>query len=131
MLAEQEHLKASHGGRGYGHKMTLKHKGNQEYEGLSSDTKPLAADTAVNSMFVETDTHNEYINNGTDWVMYRGASKTETITNKLGWYATNGLGIGAFKQIISQAGTTNYCQSRDRRPNPFYHCGRRRIPGSP
>ena len=83
----------------------------KDIECLAADTKPAPGLVPVNTQATETDSHNEYINNGSAWVMYRGASKTETITNKLGWYATNGLGIGAFKQIISQAGTTYYCRA--------------------
>ncbi|MDW0140108.1 MAG: hypothetical protein QOK66_00985 [Nitrososphaeraceae archaeon] len=48
----------------------IKHKGNQEYEGLSTDTKPIATDTAVNATFAETDTGNQFRNNGTAWVAY-------------------------------------------------------------
>jgi hypothetical protein len=47
----------------------VKHKGNQEYEGLSTDTKPLAADTAVNATFAETDTRKQYYSDGTDWIL--------------------------------------------------------------
>lgn len=74
-------------------------------ECVAADTKPAAALVPANTLATETDTHNEYINNGTAWVLYRAASKTETLTNKLAWYATNGLGIGAFKQVISQSGS--------------------------
>ena len=47
----------------------IKHKGNQEYEGLSTDTKPLASDTAVNATFAETDTGKQYVNTGVEWVL--------------------------------------------------------------
>ena len=64
--------------------LTIKHKGNQEYEGLSSDTKPLATDTAVNATFVETDTGKDYYNTGSAWVgrtssSYGGSTKVYKI----------------------------------------------------
>ena len=52
--------------------MTIKHKGNQEYEGLGADTKPVPADTAVNATFAETDTGNQFRNNGNAWASYGG-----------------------------------------------------------
>jgi hypothetical protein len=54
--------------------MTVKHKGNQEYEGLSTDTKPLATDTAVNATFAETDTGKQFYNSGSAWVGYQPSS---------------------------------------------------------
>lgn len=53
--------------------MVVTHYGNQQYYGLSSDTKPLAADTAINATFGELDTGDQYINNGTAWVLQVGA----------------------------------------------------------
>ena len=53
--------------------MTVTHYGNQQYYGLSTDTKPLATDTAINAIFEETDTRNQYINSGTAWVPYQTA----------------------------------------------------------
>ena len=48
--------------------MVVSHYGNQQYYGLSSDTKPLAADTAVNAIFYETNTGKEFYNTGSAWV---------------------------------------------------------------
>ena len=68
--------------------MVVTHYGNQQYYGLSSDTKPVPADTAVNAVFEELDTSDQYINNGTSWMLYRSvgtavsASSTTTFTNK-------------------------------------------------
>ena len=72
--------------------MTVKHKGNQEYEGLSSDIKPLAADTALNAIFQETDTRNQYYNNGTNWIL-------QTLPSITGQQAPN-------KYSIFKSGTT-------------------------
>ena len=49
--------------------MTVTHYGNQQYYGLSSDTKPVAADTAVGAIFEETNTRKRYLNDGTDWIL--------------------------------------------------------------
>ena len=68
------------------------HKGNQEYYGLSSDTKPVAADTAVNATFDETDTGQLYTNNGTTWLP---KSITSTIPADL---------------IVTLEGSTAYCR---------------------
>jgi len=54
--------------------MTVTHYGDQEYYGLSTDTKPLVADTAVGAIYRATDTHEDYINNGTVWALYRSAA---------------------------------------------------------
>lgn len=62
--------------------MVVKPLGNGRYTGLSTDTKPTPANTAVNAIFEETDTHNQYINNATAWVLYRSPTKTETLTGK-------------------------------------------------
>ena len=48
--------------------MTVKHKGNQEYEGLAADTKPVNADTVAGAGFLETDTRKRWYNDGTNWV---------------------------------------------------------------
>ena len=53
--------------------MTITHYGNQQYYGLSTDTKPVPADTAVYALFDELDTSDQYINNGTAWVLHRTA----------------------------------------------------------
>jgi hypothetical protein len=51
----------------------ITHYGNQQYYGLSTDTKPLATDTAINATFGELDTGDQYINTGTAWVLQVGA----------------------------------------------------------
>ena len=48
--------------------MTIRHYGNQEYQGLSSDTKPIADDTAAGATFEETDTRKKWQNSGTEWI---------------------------------------------------------------
>jgi hypothetical protein len=48
--------------------------------GLSSDTKP--SNYATNTVWNEIDTGNIYTYNGSTWVLFRGASKTETYSNK-------------------------------------------------
>ncbi len=50
--------------------MVVKPLGNGRYTGLSTDTKPTPASTAVNAIFEETDTYNQYVNSGTAWVSY-------------------------------------------------------------
>ena len=60
--------------------MVVKHKGNQEYEGLAADTKPVPADTAVNATFRETDTGNEYHNDGSAWILIRSGNITTAFT---------------------------------------------------
>ena len=72
--------------------MVVKHKGNQEYEGLAADTKPTAANTAVNATFRETDTDNEFTNNGTSWL------QTDP---------------SAYSYIIYKQGTTYYAKSKN------------------
>ena len=90
--------------------MVIKHKGNQEYEGLSTDTKPVASDTAVNATFAETDTGKLYRNNGTTWLEYRGAqpSAIETLTNKEIDIALNTLKLRLYTSIIFKSGSTYY-----------------------
>jgi hypothetical protein len=62
--------------------MAVKYRGDGKYTALSTDTKPTATQIAANVIIEETDTHNQYINNGTAWVLYRAASKTEVYSNK-------------------------------------------------
>lgn len=69
--------------------MAVKYRGDGKYTGLSSDTKPTATQIATNVIFEETDTHNQYINNGSAWVLYRAPSKAETFSNKSMSGATN------------------------------------------
>ena len=51
--------------------MAIKRKAGGRITGLAADPKPTAAAEPVNTTFEETDTLNEYINNGTAWVIYR------------------------------------------------------------
>ena len=96
--------------------MTIKHKGNQEYEGLSTDTKPVAADTAVNATFAETDTGLLYRNNGTAWVEYSAAggdpSAVETLTNKTISADVNPMPEiwAGYYYVIYKAGSTIKCR---------------------
>jgi hypothetical protein len=62
--------------------MAVKYRGDGKYTALSTDAKPTATQIAANVIIEETDTHNQYINNGTAWVLYRAASKTEVYSNK-------------------------------------------------
>jgi hypothetical protein len=91
--------------------MTVQHKGNQDYTGLSSDTKPTATLTAVNAIFTETDTNNEYINNGTAWVLYDAASKTETLSNKTIDNDSNSLINIGYNVVIYKSGSTYKAKS--------------------
>jgi hypothetical protein len=93
--------------------MTVQHKGNQDYTGLSTDTKPTATLTAVNAIFTETDTNNEYINNGTAWVLYRAPTKTETLSGKTISFITNTVGFRSFNTIITKSGSTYYAIKYD------------------
>jgi hypothetical protein len=71
--------------------MAVKYRGDGKYTALSTDTKPTATQIAANVIIEETDTHNQYINNGTAWVLYRAPSKTEIFSNKSISGATNTL----------------------------------------
>ena len=51
--------------------MTVKPLGNGRYTGLSTDTKPTPANTAVDAIFEETDTGNAFTNTGTAWTILR------------------------------------------------------------
>ena len=93
--------------------MTVKHKGNQEYEGLSTDTKPVASDTAVNATFAETDTGKLYRNNGTTWVLFSANDKTEAVTNKTIDQDLNTIKTlpgPPYKYVILKVGTTYKCK---------------------
>ena len=48
--------------------MAIKRKAGGRITGLSADAKPTAAAEPVNTIFQETDTHDEYINTGSAWV---------------------------------------------------------------
>jgi hypothetical protein len=58
--------------------MTIVRKAGGRIRGLSSDTKPTAASERVNTVFEETDTGDEFRNNGTTWVRYLIPSNTIT-----------------------------------------------------
>ena len=86
--------------------MVVTHYGNQQYYGLSTDTKPVPADTAVNAIFEETDSHDTYINNGTAWVLFSANDKTETLTNKTLDHDSNSfIRVGSYDAIIYKSGT--------------------------
>ena len=74
--------------------MTVIHFGNQQYQGLSTDTKPLAADTAVNAIFEETNTRKRYYNTGTQWI-------PQEVGNYLKYRV---LKVGTTYYIIDQVG---------------------------
>ena len=73
--------------------MTVTHYGNQYYRGLAADTKPVAAQTAINATFEETDTGKVYRNNGTAW-------RPEYLKNPA-------------SMIVFKDGTTYYAQEAD------------------
>ena len=75
--------------------MTVTHYGNQYYRGLAADTKPTAAQTAINATFEEYDTGKLYRNNGTAW-------QPEYIKNPA-------------SMIVFKDGTTYYAQEADGR----------------
>jgi hypothetical protein len=60
--------------------MTIQKITNSLLYGVAADTKPTTYGT--NTLFIETDTAITWTWNGTSWVIYEGASKTETLTNK-------------------------------------------------
>lgn len=60
--------------------MTIQRITNSLLYGLSSDTKP--TNYATNTVWNEIDTGNIYTWNGSTWVLFNGASKTETLSNK-------------------------------------------------
>jgi hypothetical protein len=71
--------------------MTVQHKGNQDYTGLSTDTKPTAS---AGSEFTETDTRKTYVNNGTEWILQE--------LNKIKRY--NVTNVGSTYYIMDQNG---------------------------
>ena len=60
--------------------MTVQQIQNGILYGVSGDTKPTNYPT--NTVFLEQDTGNVYIYNGSSWGLSKGASSTETLTNK-------------------------------------------------
>ena len=74
--------------------MTVKPLGNGRYTGLSTDTKPTAANTAVNAIFEETDTSKRYYNSGSAWlpVLARGAYNQIVFKDGSTYYATDSNG---------------------------------------
>jgi hypothetical protein len=91
--------------------MTIKWVG-KNIECLAADTKPAAALVPVNTQATETDTHDEYINNGSAWVLYRSPSKTETLTNKTTDEDLNTVKVptGGWDYAIYRSGTTTKCR---------------------
>ena len=72
--------------------MVVKHLGDNQYQGLAADTKPTPANTAVTAVFRETDTDNEYTNNGSAWVQ---------------------TDLDAYSYIIYKQGSTYYAKSKN------------------
>lgn len=91
--------------------MVVKYLGDNQYQGLAADTKPVAANTAVNAIFRETDTYNEYINNGTTWILYRppyflliqGGVASSYATNQITHYSCFGGTQNATTETLMQA----------------------------
>lgn len=74
--------------------MVVTHYGNQQYYGLSTDTKPVPADTAIGATFEETDTGKKFYNSGTAWlpVLIRGAYNQIVFKEGSTYYATDSNG---------------------------------------
>jgi len=60
--------------------MTVQNITDSVVYGLAADTKP--TNCATNTVYLEQDTGNIYRYNGSSWDLFRGASKTETLSNK-------------------------------------------------
>jgi hypothetical protein len=86
--------------------LAIKRKAGAKILGLAADPKPTAAAEPLNTIFHETDTHNEYINNGSAWVLYRAASKTETLTNKTFDNDLNTAKLPFYSIIVYKSGIT-------------------------
>ena len=86
--------------------MAIKRKAGGRITGLAADPKPTPAAEPLNTIFQETDTHNEYINNGTAWVLFRAASKAETLTNRIISNDNNTLQNLVYDAIIYKSGST-------------------------
>ena len=86
--------------------MAIKRKAGGRITGLAADPKPTAAAEPLNTIFQETDTHNDYINNGTAWVLYRGPAKTETLTNKTLDSDLNTVKLPVYSVLVYKSGTT-------------------------
>jgi hypothetical protein len=71
--------------------MPVKYLGDLRYIGLSGDTKPTPANTAVGAAFEETDTRKEYINSGTEWIPQDFQAILRYEVKKIGstYYATD------------------------------------------
>ena len=73
--------------------MTVTEIGNEQYEGLSTDTKPV--NVPANATFLETDTSNTYLYNGTSWVIAGIVNSINVSAN--GRYTTLADAIAAVK----------------------------------
>jgi hypothetical protein len=60
--------------------MTIKYLAGNVITGLSSDTKP--TNVVSPSYFYETDTHDDFVYNGSSWVKWIADDKTEILQNK-------------------------------------------------
>ena len=74
--------------------MTVKPLGNGRYTGLSTDTKPTPANTAVNAIFDETDSGKNFYNSGTAWLplITRAAHNQTIFKDGSTYYATDSSG---------------------------------------
>lgn len=91
--------------------MAIKRKAGGRITGLAADPKPTAAAEPLNTIFQETDTHNEYINNGTTWILYRppyflliqGGTASSYATNQVSHYSCFGGTQNATTESLIQA----------------------------
>ena len=86
------------------------HFGNQEYHGLSTDIKPVPADTAVGATYEETDTGILSINNGSTWNFLRGPP-TNIGPERWYIYRTGSGTTGPYKAFNKRTGVVVYSGS--------------------
>jgi hypothetical protein len=88
--------------------MVVQHKGNQDYTGLSTDTKPTPASSTVNAIFTETDTARSYINSGAAWI-----ERTQADQGPGRWfiYRVGTASTGPYKALNKKTAEVKYSGS--------------------